>query len=115
MGMSLATLRTCVHRFGKIKISVVFSSFSITFFISFSTPHFFPTGHTHFHSHLPLLLTAELGDFDPRKHSVGYVSHYRLVSKQTTDLEEQVTRLHQTLVGKRTAETEFQFLAYARR
>ena len=66
-------------------------------------------GH-HMHAH-----TAELGDFDPHKHYRGYVSEFHLVPKQTEALEEKITQLHRTLMGKSNNESEYLFLAYARR
>ena len=59
--------------------------------------------------------TAELGDYDPQKHKEGYVSHFKLVAKQSADLDEQIGVLHQALSGKATSEAEYQFLTYARR
>lgn len=45
-----------------------------------------------------LVFTAELGDYDPRRHSPGYVSEFRFLSNQTVDLETRIAELHKTLV-----------------
>ena len=41
--------------------------------------------------------TAELGDFDPRQHSPGYVSELRLLPNQTEVFERRVATLHRRL------------------
>ncbi|KAF3426388.1 hypothetical protein E2986_11863 [Frieseomelitta varia] len=40
----------------------------------------------------------ELGDYDPRRHSVGYVTEFRFLANQTTELENRIVELHKTLV-----------------
>jgi len=41
---------------------------------------------------------AELGDYDPYKHTAGYVSEYRFVPDQKEELEDAIERIHKTLV-----------------
>lgn len=41
---------------------------------------------------------AELGDYDPYKHTTGYVSEYRFVPDQKEELEEAIERIHKTLM-----------------
>lgn len=45
-----------------------------------------------------LWIAAELGDYDPRRHSPGYVSEFRFISNQTVDLENKICELHKQLV-----------------
>ncbi|KAG2466892.1 E41LA protein, partial [Polypterus senegalus] len=40
---------------------------------------------------------AELGDYDPFKHTAGYVSEYRFVPDQKEELEEAIERIHKTV------------------
>lgn len=42
--------------------------------------------------------TAELGDYDPYKHTPGYVSEYRFVPDQKEELEDSIEQIHKTLV-----------------
>ena len=42
--------------------------------------------------------SAELGDYDPRRHSPGYVSEFRFISNQTVELESRIAELHKGLV-----------------
>lgn len=41
---------------------------------------------------------AELGDYDPYKHTAGYVSEYRFVPDQKEELEDAIERIHKTLM-----------------
>ena len=43
-------------------------------------------------------VSAELGDYDPRRHSPGYVSEFRFLSNQTVELESRIAELHKGLV-----------------
>jgi len=52
--------------------------------------------------------TAELGDFDPRRHSPGYVSELRLMPKQTEEFERHVAVLHRRLRWVCSAHLEIQ-------
>lgn len=54
--------------------------------------------------------TAELGDYDGRRHSHGYVSEFRLVANQSKELENRVTELHQQLRGMSPAAAELNYL-----
>lgn len=56
------------------------------------------------------LFTAELGDYDSRRHSPGYVSEFRLVANQSKELESRVTELHQQLRGMSPAAAELNYL-----
>ncbi|KAF0773081.1 band 4.1-like protein 4 isoform X1 [Aphis craccivora] len=40
---------------------------------------------------------AELGDFDPRRHTLGYVSEFRFVSNQNAELENRIGEIHKEL------------------
>lgn len=53
---------------------------------------------------------AELGDYDSRRHSPGYVSEFRLVANQSKELENRVTELHQQLRGMSPAAAELNYL-----
>ena len=54
--------------------------------------------------------SAELGDFDPVRHSPGYVSEFRFNSAQTEELEEDVEGAHKKLKGIVPAEAEMSYL-----
>ena len=43
-------------------------------------------------------LSAELGDYDPRRHSPGYVSEFRFVANQSVELENKIAEQHKKLV-----------------
>lgn len=53
---------------------------------------------------------AELGDYETRRHSVGYVSEFRLVANQTRELENRVMEHHQLLRGMAPATAELNYL-----
>jgi hypothetical protein len=42
-------------------------------------------------------VAAELGDFDPRRHTPGYVSEFRFVSNQNAELETRIGEIHKEL------------------
>ena len=42
-------------------------------------------------------LAAELGDYDPKRHSFGYVSEFRFVPNQSEELEVRAMHIHRTL------------------
>lgn len=44
------------------------------------------------------ILSAELGDYDPRRHSPGYVTEFRFLANQTTELENRIVEIHKTLM-----------------
>lgn len=41
---------------------------------------------------------AELGDYDPYKHTPGYVSEYRFVPDQKEEHEDAIEQIHKTLM-----------------
>ncbi|CAH1170518.1 unnamed protein product [Phaedon cochleariae] len=57
-----------------------------------------------------LILQSELGDFDPRRHSPGYVSEFRFLPNQSVELEMRIAELHQTLVGQMPSQAEINYL-----
>lgn len=56
------------------------------------------------------ICAAELGDYDARRHSPGYVSEFRLVANQSKELECRVAELHQQLRGMSPAAAELNYL-----
>lgn len=44
------------------------------------------------------MFSAELGDYDPRRHSPGYVTEFRFLTNQTSELESRIVELHKTLM-----------------
>ncbi|XP_030368521.1 band 4.1-like protein 4A isoform X4 [Strigops habroptila] len=60
------------------------------------------------------IIQSELGDYDPYKHTAGYVSEYRFVPDQKEELEEAIERIHKTLMGQVPAEAEVNFLGVAK-
>ncbi|XP_061479913.1 band 4.1-like protein 4A isoform X1 [Rhineura floridana] len=57
---------------------------------------------------------SELGDYDPYKHTAGYVSEYRFVPDQKEELEDAIERIHKTLMGQVPAEAELNYLGMAK-
>ncbi|KAM4875720.1 band 4.1-like protein 4A isoform 2-T13 [Thomomys bottae] len=57
---------------------------------------------------------SELGDYDPYKHTSGYVSEYRFVPDQKEELEEAIERIHKTLMGQAPCEAEWNYLRTAK-
>ncbi|XP_076069636.1 uncharacterized protein LOC143041533 isoform X2 [Oratosquilla oratoria] len=53
---------------------------------------------------------SELGDYDPRRHSPGYVSEFRFTTNQTVALENKIAELHSKLIGQVPAKAEYRFL-----
>ncbi|XP_051542350.1 band 4.1-like protein 4 isoform X2 [Myxocyprinus asiaticus] len=45
-----------------------------------------------------LAIQSELGDYDPYKHTPGYVSEYRFVPDQKEELEDAIEQIHKTLM-----------------
>ncbi|NWY03737.1 E41LA protein, partial [Nothoprocta ornata] len=45
------------------------------------------------------VIQSELGDYDPYKHTAGYVSEYRFVPDQKEELEDAIERIHKTLIA----------------
>lgn len=56
------------------------------------------------------ILQSELGDYDPRRHSTGYVSEFRFLPNQSLELEMRIAELHQTLVGQLPSQAELNYL-----
>lgn len=54
--------------------------------------------------------TAELGDYDSRRNSPGYVSEFRLSTNQTRELEIRISELHQQLKGMSPSSAEINYL-----
>ncbi|XP_052463594.1 band 4.1-like protein 4 isoform X1 [Carassius gibelio] len=61
-----------------------------------------------------LAVQSELGDYDPYKHTPGYVSEYRFVPDQKEEVEDSIEQIHKTLVGQVPAEAENNYLAIAK-
>ncbi|XP_059395048.1 band 4.1-like protein 4 isoform X1 [Carassius carassius] len=61
-----------------------------------------------------LAIQSELGDYDPYKHTPGYVSEYRFVPDQQEELEDSIEQIHKTLMGQVPAEAENNYLAIAK-
>ncbi|XP_060057253.1 band 4.1-like protein 4A isoform X2 [Erinaceus europaeus] len=59
-------------------------------------------------------IQSELGDYDPFKHTAGYVSEYRFVPDQKEELEEAIERIHKTLMGQTPSEAELNYLKTAK-
>ncbi|KAL5282785.1 EPB41L4A family protein [Megaselia abdita] len=53
---------------------------------------------------------SELGDYDHRRHLKGYVSEFRLLANQTSELETRISELHQQLKGMSPATAELNYL-----
>lgn len=51
-----------------------------------------------------------MGDYDQRRHSKGYVSEFRLLPNQSSELENRVAELHQQLKGMTPATAELNYL-----
>ena len=63
---------------------------------------------------LRLVFAAELGDYDPEEHEDNYVSEFKLLLKQTPEIEEKMMEIHQTqLKGQTPAQVENNFLRKA--
>ncbi|XP_071588060.1 band 4.1-like protein 4A isoform X3 [Heliangelus exortis] len=60
------------------------------------------------------IIQSELGDYDPYKHTAGYVSEYRFVPDQKEELEDAIERIHKTLMGQVPAEAEANYLEVAK-
>ncbi|XP_069736581.1 band 4.1-like protein 4A isoform X2 [Phaenicophaeus curvirostris] len=60
------------------------------------------------------VIQSELGDYDPYKHTAGYVSEYRFVPDQKEELEDAIERIHKTLMGQVPAEAELNYLGVAK-
>ncbi|XP_047021570.1 band 4.1-like protein 4 isoform X1 [Helicoverpa zea] len=56
------------------------------------------------------VLQSELGDYDPRRHGLGYVSEFRLLAHQSPELEARAAEIHRTLTGISPAQAELSYL-----
>ncbi|XP_065721421.1 band 4.1-like protein 4 isoform X8 [Drosophila suzukii] len=56
------------------------------------------------------VVQSELGDYDQRRHSKGYVSEFRLLPNQSNELETRVSELHQQLKGMSPSSAELNYL-----
>ncbi|XP_046865224.1 hornerin isoform X2 [Drosophila willistoni] len=56
------------------------------------------------------VVQSELGDYDQRRHSKGYVSEFRLLPNQSSELESRVSELHQQLKGMSPSSAELNYL-----
>ncbi|KAG8038945.1 hypothetical protein G9C98_003252 [Cotesia typhae] len=74
-----------------------------------------------FHGRLPVsfdlaaelgayVVQSELGDYDPRRHSPGYVTEFRFLTNQTSELESRIVELHKTLIGQVPSTAELNYL-----
>lgn len=60
---------------------------------------------------ISVISLAELGDYDGRRHSHGYVSEFRLVPNQTKELEQRISEIHQQqLKGISPTSAELKYL-----
>uniref|UniRef100_A0A6I8NLH5 Band 4.1-like protein 4A n=1 Tax=Ornithorhynchus anatinus TaxID=9258 RepID=A0A6I8NLH5_ORNAN len=59
-------------------------------------------------------IQSELGDYDPYKHTAGYVSEYRFVPDQKEELEDAIEQIHKTLMGQVPSEAEMNYLGTAK-
>ncbi|XP_033213026.1 band 4.1-like protein 4 isoform X2 [Belonocnema kinseyi] len=56
------------------------------------------------------VVQSELGDYDPRRHSIGYVTEFRFLANQTSELESRIVELHKTLLGQLPSAAELNYL-----
>ncbi|CAB0015872.1 unnamed protein product, partial [Nesidiocoris tenuis] len=56
------------------------------------------------------VVQSELGDFDARRHTPGYVSEFRFIANQTVELENRIASIHTELQGQQPALAELNFL-----
>lgn len=61
-------------------------------------------------SNIQIVFAAEIGDYDPCKHTHGYVSEFRFSPNQTKDLECRIAEFHKQIKGIGPAQAEFNFL-----
>jgi hypothetical protein len=60
-----------------------------------------------------LLFSAELGDYDPVRHSPGYVSEFRFLSSQSEELEDRIHQTHAKLAGIQPSQAENRLKGYS--
>ncbi|XP_046751668.1 band 4.1-like protein 4 isoform X1 [Diprion similis] len=56
------------------------------------------------------VVQSELGDYDMRRHSTGYVTEFRFLANQTAELESRIAELHKSLVGQLPSAAELNYL-----
>ncbi|XP_034938241.1 band 4.1-like protein 4 isoform X2 [Chelonus insularis] len=56
------------------------------------------------------VVQSELGDYDPRRHSPGYVTEFRFLTNQTAELEARIVELHKTFIGQDPSIAELNYL-----
>ncbi|XP_053596339.1 band 4.1-like protein 4 isoform X1 [Microplitis demolitor] len=56
------------------------------------------------------VVQSELGDYDSRRHSPGYVTEFRFLTNQTSELEARIVELHKTLIGQLPSTAELNYL-----
>lgn len=61
------------------------------------------------------VVQAELGDYDPKIHTTGYISELRLVPNQTSYEEEEIAIQHRKITGLKCEDAEYKFLEMAKR
>ncbi len=54
--------------------------------------------------------SAELGDYDPNRHTPGYASEFRFFGAQSEETEAEVEAMHARLGGMQPAEAEMAYL-----
>lgn len=64
---------------------------------------------------LPLLLAAELGDFNAVEHQPGYLSGLQLLAEQTPEAERKICELHKLHRGQLPADAEYNYLEHGKR
>ncbi|CAE1322431.1 FERM domain-containing protein 3,Band 4.1-like protein 5,Band 4.1-like protein 3,Band 4.1-like protein 4B,Tyrosine-protein phosphatase non-receptor type 4,Band 4.1-like protein 1,Band 4.1-like protein 2,FERM domain-containing protein 5,Protein 4.1 [Acanthosepion pharaonis] len=60
------------------------------------------------------ILQSELGDYNPKLHTEGYVSEFRFIQHQTIEHEQAIAVLHRRLAGQVPAVAEYRFLDKAK-
>ncbi|XP_049290239.1 tyrosine-protein phosphatase non-receptor type 4 isoform X1 [Anopheles funestus] len=58
---------------------------------------------------------AELGDYNPLEHTVGYLSELQLLPEQTEEAEHRISELHKLHRGQLPADAEYNYLEHAKR
>lgn len=58
---------------------------------------------------------AELGDFNPHEHQMGYLSNMQLLADQTVEAERKISELHKLHRGQLPADAEYNYLEHAKR
>lgn len=64
---------------------------------------------------IPILISAELGDYNPLEHTHGYLSDLQLLPEQNEDAEHRISELHKLHRGQLPADAEYNYLEHAKR